>query len=205
MENATKIDYSQIAVSYDKTDVDAALRGNKPREGWTKMTVTNASSEVSKNKGSMMFMLEASKLDAEGNTSGKPIRNYLVLPIATPRALLTAAGFPESFTHTPPNTSGLVRAYLEATRPTEFPHELTFVKDEKQWYLQGEAISKAQADEIKATSAHKVLDLVTKAWSDPAKVFIGDTFYGKVFYQEGRDFPSIGSIRGELPEGETLA
>lgn len=200
----TTVDYSQIEVSFDQTDIERASRGSQPIEGWYKFLVTNAKAAVSKNKGSMMYELDCSMTDVDGNTRGKPVRNWLVLPISTNKKLLEAAGFPPEFKHTAPNTSGLVRSYLEATRPTEFPHDLTFNKAEKQFYYKGATATKKEVEEIKTASANAVLSFVTNAWKDASKTFVGDTFYGYLTYREGQDRPSIGQVRNELPEGETL-
>lgn len=198
------VNYSSIPIEYNQTDVDRSTRGNKTEEGWYKFQLVDAIAEVSKNKGSMMFRQDIVTLDEAGNAVGKPLRNYMVLPLVTPRSLLTAAGFPENFIHKAPNTAGLVRGYLEATRPTEFPHELRFDKAEKQWYHKDVAIDKDAADTIKRANATKLYEFITKAWANPLATFSGDTFYARVSYQEGRDFPSVGNISSALPEGEVL-
>ena len=198
------VDYSKIKVNYAQTDVDSNLRGGMPAPGWYRLTVASAESKVSEKKGSMMFQLGCLVTDAERNTRGKPILNFLVLPMSTPTELLKAAGFPETFKHTAPNTAGLVRSYLEATKPEQFPHELTYAKTERQWYFKGNAISKDEADSIKRDGANKLLAFVTDAWTNPEGTFLGDTFYARVEYQDGRDLPSIASVRATLPEGETL-
>jgi len=204
MESTQKIDYSTIEVPFDKTDVDRLARGPMLVEGWYRFLVNGARADISKNSGSMMFSLDASVVDGENNTVGKSLRHFVVIPRETPRTLLTAAGFPETYTHRAPNTGGLVRQYLGATRPTEFPHELTFSRDERQWYYKGVPITGEEAKAIKAENSEKLLAFVSKAWVRPAETFVGDTFVGRVYYQEGRDLPSIGSIQTTVPDGETL-
>src|SRR5690349_18639548 len=169
-------------------------------EGWYKLQVTGAKGEVSSKTGSMMYALDCIALDGDNNPRGKSVRHYVVLPITTPKPLLTAAGFPETFKHTMPNTRRLVLAYLQATRPNEFPDNLSFVKNTEGyggiWYKDGVEISREEAEAIKTETATKIFNLVTKdAWPTPenpdaaSNVFVGDTFYGRIYFQEGRTFP----------------
>lgn len=198
-----KSSYAGIAIPLTQTDIKKAARGNKPLEGWYRFTIATAKADVSKNGGSMMFVTEALITDGEGNTRGKPIRDYLVLPISTPTPLLEAAGFPASFTHTAPNTVRFVREYLQATRPAEFPYDLKFDEETRTWSYQGAEVSKKEAEVIKEEKSAAMLAFLTNAWADAQGTFGGDTFYGKLEDDsEGR--PEITVMRAELPEGETL-
>lgn len=205
MATQTAVNYGEVEITYDKTDIARNARGNSaPSEGWYKFTVTGAESRVSKNKGSMMFMLRCSITDENGNTRGRPITHFLVLPLVTPENLLKLAGFPEGFKHTAPKTAGLVRSYLEATRPADFPHDLVYDPESRKWYKDGERLSKQQETEEKKKSADKVLAFLVGAWKDPSAVFVGDSFVGKAVYEDGRDELSIKVLRQSLPDGETL-
>lgn len=212
MSTTQKLDVANIPVNFQRSDIETMVRGPRMAEGWYKFQVTGAKGEVSAKTGSMMYCLDVIALDAEGNPRGKSVRHYVVLPIATPRPLLTAAGFPESFKHTPPNTRRLVLAYLQATRPNEYPDNLQFIKNTDGpggiWLKDGVEISKEEAEAIKMETATKIFNLVTSAWptaedtEKAANTFVGDTFYGKLYFQEGRAFPSIGNVAATLPDGE---
>lgn len=199
----TEKNYASVAIPLSQTDIKKAARGNKPLEGWYRFTVVASKEDVSKNSGSMMFVNQCLITDASGNTRGKPIRDYLVLPIATPPALLAQAGFPESFVHTAPNTYRFVRDYLQATRPEEFPYDLKFDVETKTWTYKGNEITKAEAETIKEEQTNKILEFLTKAWADAHGTFGGDVFYGKLEDDaDGR--PEITVMRSALPEGEVL-
>lgn len=209
-----KVDVASTPVAFDRTDIEKSVRGPRAEEGWYKLQVSGAKADISKNTGSMMYCLDVISLDSEGNPRGKSLRHYVVLPLTTPRELLTAAGFPTSFKHSMPNTRRLVLAYLQATRPSEFPDNLSFVKNTSgpggTWYKDGAEITREEAEAIKTETATKIFNLVTSAWptkDNPdaaSNTFTGDTFYGRLYYQEGRAFPSIGAVAATLPDGETL-
>lgn len=209
---------ASIPVDFQRTDIETMTRGPRLAEGWYKLQVTGAKGQVSKT-GSMMYALECIALDAEGNPRGKTLRHYVVLPLTTPKALLTAAGFPENFKHTMPDTRRLVLGYLQATRPAEYPDNLQFIKNSEGpggiWLKDNVEISREEAEAIKQETATKIFNLVTSAWptaenaDKAAETFVGDTFYGKVYFQKdaaGKDrmFPSIGNVSNSLPDGEEL-
>lgn len=214
MSTTQKVDVASIPVDFQRTDIEAMVRGPKQVEGWYKFQVTGAKGEVSAKTGSMMYPLDCIALDSEGNPRGKSVRHYVVLPIATPKPLLLAAGFPETFKHTAPNTRRLVLAYLQATRPTEYADNLQFIKNSEgpggMWLKDNVEISREEAEAVKMETATKIFNLVTSSWptaenpEKAAETFVGDTFYGKLYFQEGRAFPSIGAVSNTLPDGETL-
>ena len=187
-QSSTRADYSTIAIPLTQTDIKKAARGNKPAEGWYRFTVSSSKADVSKNGGSMMFVNELLITDKDGNTKGRPIRDYLVLPIATPQELLTAKGFPDTFTHTAPNTFKFVRDYLQASRPAEFPYDPEAGPD---------------TAAVKEEKAAAILSFLTAAWATDGQVFVGDVIYGKLEdASEGR--PEIVVMRATLPSDETL-
>lgn len=212
--NTQKVDLASIPVDFNRTDIETMARGPRAAEGWYKFQCVGAKADVSKKTGSSMYCLDVITLDAEGNPRGKTVRHFVVLPITTSRALLDAAGFPKSFKHVAPNTKRLVLGYLQATRPTEFTSDLSFVKNTEGpggVWMKGDAeISREEAEAIKLADSTKIYNVLTSAWptaDNPeatSNTFVGDTFYGKLYYQEGRAFPSIGNVSATLPDGETL-
>lgn len=197
------VDYSTLAIPLTQTDIKKAARGNKPIDGWYRFTVSTSKADVSKNSGSMMFVNQCLITDKDGNVKGKPVRDYLVIPRVTPDNVLAAAGFPDGFTHTAPNSYKFVREFLQAIAPATFPYDLKFDEETKTWLYQGAEVSRKEANVIKEAQSDAILTYLNNAWADAQGTFGGVTFYGKLEEDdEGR--PEITAMAATLPEGETL-
>lgn len=196
------INYSDFRPSYTQADVEGVLRAPQLDAGIYKFAVVDATAGISKG-GHMMLTLSLLPYDATDNLGGPGIRNYLVLPFETPPELLAKA---EKVQSKKPGKWAIdnCRRYISATNHEVLPTYPQFDKETKSWTLDGEAISKEEADSIRTAVTAEVMDYMTEAWVDPG-ILKGNSFYGRVSYKEGSDFPNLDVLVNGVPEGEEVS
>jgi len=112
---------------------------------------------------------------------------------------------PEVDGHEVPQWAGrMFQGFAAAVNPElpEWPH---FDKDEQQTYFKGEPIEKGeQVDQAKLACIMEAGEYASELWGedgDNVDSIVGTVVYGEVEYEEGSDFPRVGRLYREPPEG----
>jgi hypothetical protein len=179
---------------YSKAVVERAKSRRGYVNGWYHIRCTNAKKqEPHEESGNLRSDLTFAPLRKDG-TEGKPgIRHFMTYPLENPNI----AG------HEAPQTEGMTIPIVQALFPKECPlYPRTDTKTKKLMY-KGKAIEKDNIETCREEAATTCLDKLDKLEMDP-EPFVGKECYAKVFYQDGSDFPKLGTFMAELPAGAVL-
>jgi len=190
-------------VPMNETDINRAVSNPKLEEGFYNLVVTTAKSRVTKT-GNMSIQMGTLPVDADGETRTPGANLFLTVPVKTPVEILEVAGLPDDAQKNVPGKWHMTRArqYIKAVNSAMLsPHPL-FHPETKSWTLDGSEISDTEATDAKKVVAREVFKFFNEIWKDPG-LLVGGSFYARISYKEGNQFPNIDSIGSSLPEGET--